>query len=304
MLFATLALVLGTTIAQSQVTVAASDDLAAARALYASGDYEQALSRLAVVRTESTADEVDQYRALCLLALGRTAETERSLQELISRRPLFRMTDADVSPRLVALFHSVRKRVLPGAVKELYAKARTNFEQKQYVAASTQLKDVLDLIEDEDLDQETGAFADLRLLAEGFLKLADVQIEAARAAEAAAAAAARAAAPEPVAPPPPEPTVYSDVDAGITPPVTISRAVPPWRRPTTPALAGRSYQGHLRVLIDEQGRVESANLIRPLLEGYDNLLLEAVRKWEFRPATKDGRPVKYVKLFTIDVSPR
>jgi TonB family protein len=57
-------------------------------------------------------------------------------------------------------------------------------------------------------------------------------------------------------------------------------------------------------LIDEKGRVESATLLRPLIEGYDPLLLDAVRNWQFRPATKDGQPVKYVKLFTIDVSPR
>jgi TonB family protein len=64
------------------------------------------------------------------------------------------------------------------------------------------------------------------------------------------------------------------------------------------------YQGHLRIVIDERGRVESAALVRPFLPGYDELLVEAARQWQFRPATKDGVPVRYAKIFTIDVSPR
>jgi TonB family protein len=257
---------------------------------------------LSAAKTETTADDVDHYRALCLLALGRTGETERALEELVSRRPLFKMTDADVSPRLVALFHTVRRRVLPVATKDLYAKAKANFEQKRYVTASTQLKDLVDLLEDEDLDPNAGAFADLKLVAEGFLRLADAEIEAARVAEAAAASALRTSAAQPGASD--ASRVYSDTDEGVVAPVAVARSVPVWRRPASPAFAGRSFQGQLRVLIDEKGRVESATLLRPLIEGYDALLLDAVRNWQFRPATKDGQPVKYVKLFTIDVSPR
>ena len=51
------ALVFWAVLSQGQVTLAASDDLAAARALYAAGDYETALTRLAAARSNSTADE-------------------------------------------------------------------------------------------------------------------------------------------------------------------------------------------------------------------------------------------------------
>jgi TonB family protein len=311
MLTANLAITVWMLLGQGQVTVAASDDLASARALYANGDYEEALTRLSAAKTERTADEVDQYRALCLLALGRNAETEKSLAELVSRSPLYRMTDADVSPRLVSLFHTVRRRLLPSAVRDLYTRARGNFEQKQFPLAALQLRDLMDLLQDEDLEGEARALGDLKLIAEGFLKLALTEIEeAAKAAAAAAAARPAPPAPSPTAAaapePPATPRVYSDADEGITAPVAVSRAVPAYRRPAnvTPAAAGRSYQGHLRVVIDEAGRVESAGLIRPFLEGFDAILLEAVRQWQFRPATRDGQPVKYLKLFTIDVSPR
>src|SRR5262245_6693086 len=134
--------------AQGQVTLTGSDDLAAARALYESGDYETALTRLAEVRTPSTADEVDQYRALCFLALGRTTETEQSLRELIDRRPHFRMSEADVSPRLVTMFHALRKQMLPGIVRAQYARAKVAFEEKRYAEASAGLRDTLELLGD------------------------------------------------------------------------------------------------------------------------------------------------------------
>jgi TonB family protein len=294
--------------AQGQVIVSESDDLASARTLYAAGDYEAALSRLASLRAEQTADEVDQYRALCLLALGRTQETERSLETLVARRPLFRMSDGDVSPRLVGMFHTVRKRMLPGVIRDLYAKAKTDFDEKRFAEAASRLKDMLELIGDEDAAGAGAVLADLKTLGQGFLTLANHEVEvaerAARAAEEAAAAAlAKAAASrEPPAPPPP-PRVYTDADTGIVPPVVVNRTLPPWR-PANAAIAARSYQGHLRVVVDEQGRVESASLVRPFLEGYDALLVEAARQWQFRPATRDGVAVKYLRLFTIDVSAR
>ncbi len=305
MLGALTAVVLSAFLSQGQVTLAASDDLAAARALYASGDYETALTRLAAARSESTADEVDQYRALCLLALGRTNETERSLEELVSRRPLFRMSEDDVSPRLVTMFHTVRQRLLPGIIRELYARGKASFEEKRYAEAASQLRDMLDLLEDEDAANAPEAVRDLQMLGEGFLKLADVEVAAAKAAADAAAARAAAAKSESVAaaaPPPPIGIVlYTDGDAGVVPPVAVARPLPSWR-PANAAMAARTYQGHLRVVIDDTGQVETAALVRPFLPGYDDLLVEAARKWRFRPATRDGVPVRYAKIFTIDVS--
>jgi hypothetical protein len=305
MLSASLGLVLWVVAAQGQVTLTGSDDLAAARALYASGDYETALTRLVAARSESTADEVDQYRALCLLALGRTSETEQSLRELVDRRPHFRMSEEDVSPRLVAMFHAIRKQLLPGIVKSLYGKARRAFEEKNYAEASSGFKDMLDLLGDPDVGSAAESMQDLKMLSEGFLKLANLELDASKAAADAAAAAAAARALEAAAPPPvpAAPTLYSDNDAGVTPPVAVSRTLPPWR-PVNAAMAARSYQGHLRVVIDETGRVESATLMRSFLPGYETDLVDAARRWTFRPATRAGVPVKFVRVFTIDVSAR
>jgi hypothetical protein len=300
-----LALGLWVVAAQGQVSLTGSDDLAAARALYASGDYETALTRLAAARTDATADEVDQYRALCLLALGRNSETEQSLRELVDRRPHYRLSEEDVSPRLVTMFHAVRKQLLPGIVKALYAKSRRTFDEKRYAEAASGLRDTLDLLADPDVGAAAESMSDIKVLAESFLKLADVEVANAKAAETAAAAAAAARAKEAAVPPPSPatPTIYSDNDSSVNPPVAVVRTLPPWRPPNA-AFATRSYQGHLRVVIDETGRVESATLLRPFLPGYDIDVVEWAKKWQFRPATRAGVPVKFVRIFTIDVSAR
>src|ERR1043166_9014585 len=91
-------------VGQARAPLSAAADLAAAKALYASSAYEEALTRLpSTAEAGASADETNQYRALCALALGRTTEAQRALEELITRRPLFKMSEAEVSPKLVTM---------------------------------------------------------------------------------------------------------------------------------------------------------------------------------------------------------
>jgi len=91
-------------------------DLDAAKALYAKASYEEALARLSQVDDVDQINEVEQYRALCLLALGRPNDAQRSLEQIVTRAPLYTMSEADVSPRLIAMFQETRKRLLPLAL--------------------------------------------------------------------------------------------------------------------------------------------------------------------------------------------
>ena len=44
----------------------------------------------------------------------------------------------------------------------------------------------------------------------------------------------------------------------------------------------------------------SSDLIRKsILPPYDAALIEATKRWQFAPATKDGEPVRYRKVFDI-----
>src|SRR5262245_26884897 len=96
------------------------DAINAARDLYASAAYEDALAVLSRVPEASAppveARTLSQYRAFCLLALGRTQEAERAIEAMITRDPTYQPPAAEMSPRVRAAFLDVRKRVLPGII--------------------------------------------------------------------------------------------------------------------------------------------------------------------------------------------
>jgi TonB family protein len=47
----------------------------------------------------------------------------------------------------------------------------------------------------------------------------------------------------------------------------------------------------LEIDIDDKGNVERARITRSLDNGLDENAMAAVRKWKFKPATRDGEPV-------------
>jgi tetratricopeptide (TPR) repeat protein len=288
-----------------QTTATPAPDLAAARALYAAGNYEDALSRLPATPGDETVGEVDEYKALCLLALGRSAEAQHSLEDLVTRQPLFKMSDTDISPRLVTMFHDTRKRLLPSTARDLYAKAKTDYEQEHYATSSAEFKVLLTLLADEDLADATSTVADLKMLAEGFAKLADAN-----------AVAAAKAAPPPTAPTtPPDsasaappapmtdsgPRIYTESDTSVIPPVAISAPYPTWRPPAS--AFNHEYHGLLRIVIDASGHVESAVMVVTVHVAYDPLLLAAAKDWTFKPAQLNGENVRYQRQIAVSLSP-
>lgn len=55
----------------------------------------------------------------------------------------------------------------------------------------------------------------------------------------------------------------------------------------------------LHVEVDEQGRAQKIEVRQPLGLGLDERAIEAVRKWRFRPARQNGRPVKHPALIEV-----
>ena len=97
------------------------------------------------------------------------------------------------------------------------------------------------------------------------------------------------------------PDIYSDVDR-IQPPVPVQRDVPRW---TPPDAAARqtTHRGHVEIVVDETGAVESVALADSVHAKYDASLLEATRKWRYRPATRNGQPVRYRLLTEVVLRP-
>ena len=79
-----LALVFATMVAQGPAAVTAADDLAAVKDLYASASFDEALQRLSSADNRLGKAQTEEYRALCLLGLGRTAEARAAFDRAIA----------------------------------------------------------------------------------------------------------------------------------------------------------------------------------------------------------------------------
>src|SRR6185295_13064463 len=146
----------------------AQDSLSAAKDLYASAAYEDALSTLSRMESGSTAPEiarqVAEYRAFCLYALGRTREAESVAESMIRKEPLARLA-ADASPRLELMFADVRKRLLPSLIRERFRIARSALDLKAFNVAETPLTEArLMIVEAEKLGVRDDGLGDLSIL--------------------------------------------------------------------------------------------------------------------------------------------
>ena len=156
------------------------DSLVAARELYASAAYEDALAMLNTLAPDRPVEEVrasDQYRALCLLALGRVAEADGVIAAVISGDPTYRPA-SDASPRVRAAFTEVRRKVMPAIVQQWYMHAKAQFDRKEFAAAASLFTQILQVLSDPDVQALTAQppLTDLRTLASGFRELAESSI--------------------------------------------------------------------------------------------------------------------------------
>jgi TonB family protein len=271
-------------------------DIGTARDLYASARYDEALAVLNDIRPTDSAPvsdrkSIEQYRSLCLLALGRGTEAESAIAAVVTADPSYQPGEAEASPRVRSAFSEVRKRLLPDIASQRYAEAKANFDRKQYAAAVPQFRKVISLIDDPDMG---GRQADLRTLASGFLDLA--------VAAAAPPPEPPKPAPAPAVAPAPQPNpnrIYSMLDRDVTPPVIIRQEMPR----LTPAMTVHANdRGIVEVVIDEQGRVSGVTIRQPVHPLYDQELMAAARDWRYQPAQIAGRPVKYRKSIQINVN--
>lgn len=270
---------------------AQQDPISTARTLYQSAAYEEALALLDRLKaTPSAASDVQavgQYRAYCLLALNRQADADRAIEEIVAVDPTFMPADTEVSPRVRSAFQAVRRRTLPAIVQQKYAAAKATFDRKDYAAAADQFGRLSEILQDSDAAQAPG-LGDLRTLTAGFLDLAR-------------SAAAPPPPPKPEPPPPAAfqsgPHVYDGSEAGVAAPVAKRQDMPRWQANALEAVPVK--HGMLEIIINEEGKVESAVIRQSINPAYDELLLAATRNWRYTPAAKDGQPVKFIKRISV-----
>jgi hypothetical protein len=269
----------------------------AARELYASARYDEALALLNGLGPSGSSSPaerklIEQYRSLCLLALGRADEAGAAIAAVVRVDPFYQPSEAEASPRVRATFADVRQRLLPDLASARYTEAKQAYDRKSYAEASARFRELVVLLDD---PQMAGRLSDLRTLAAGFVELAT-----------------SAAAPPPVkekevetAPPAPAepkksaaPKIYTAEDEGVVPPVIIHQNVPQ----VPAAIVGMTKdKGVLDLVIDEQGRVINIVLRSRVHPMYDSVLMTAAREWKYKPAQLNGTPVKYRKLLQVSI---
>lgn len=265
----------------------AAQDMARVRALYVAAAYEEALAAMPVGLSASAGTELEQYRALCLLALGRENDAKVTIERLVKAHPTFVPPADEVSPRLRTLFASVRNGLMPGLIKQSYADAKTAFDGKDRETARAGFQRTLELIGT--LPEESrAALADLRTLATGFLDLM---------------ATPESALPTETKLPPPAPPPAMPAVGVFVPAVAVQQGLPPWV-PVDAISRRTEYVGLLQVQIGPDGRVTLARMLKASHPSYDAAVVREARRWVYQPATRSGQPVASEREIEIRLRPQ
>jgi TonB family protein len=232
-------------------------------------------------------------------------DARKAIEGIVKADPFFRPSDVAASPRVRATFQEVRQPLLPGIAQRMYTEAKASFDRKD-PQAGAQFDRVLAILDDPDV--KATSIVDLRTLASGFrdLSKAASASEAARLMTPPTAPTPGSLPPAPIlatAAPISNPDAAREGDPGVTPPVTVSQPLPLWS-PSRPADRQGDFRGTLEITIDEQGEVEAVAMRQSVHALYDAELLKVARSWKFKPATKNGVPVLYVKTVQIHLSPK
>jgi len=277
----------------------AQESLEAARQLYASAEYDTALTMLNGLMTSSTTREerrtVALYRTLCLLATNRRAEADRAIETMVAQDPLFRPNAEEIPPRMRTAIADTRKRLLPAILQQRYAESKAAYDLKDFTAASVGFKEMLDGLADPDIAvaASQSPLADLKTLAVGFYELSVKSLP-----PVVPPAMAAAEAPLPAPPVPSAPKLYSADDRNVVPPIPVRQQIPAY-----PGKVSAAKTGVLELVIDKSGAVESAMMRVPVNPAYDRLATTAARNWQYQPATMDGSPVKFLKRIQVSLVP-
>ena len=91
--------------------------------------------------------------------------------------------------------------------------------------------------------------------------------------------------------------VYSAGDEGVMPALLLRPLLPALPPPDVPP----SQLGTLELVVNELGDVERVRLISPSNRYHERMLVAHAKTWKFRPALREGRPVKYRTVVRLTI---
>jgi TonB family protein len=254
------------------------------KSLYAAAEYDKALEVVASLDTT----EAQQYKALCLLALGRQADASTAIETLVTASPTFIPSAEDAPPRFVELVTKVRQKLLPTIARRVFAEGRERYTEKQTDEAVKRFSLVLTLLSDPAF-ADASAKQDLETLSKGFIDLANAAPPSEKVTPAATEPAAV----------PPQVASAPATPPKVTQPVALAQRVPPMPADIATRVGPKLV---LIVLIDATGRVSSATVKESAHPRYDQIVAQATRDWRYTPATRNGVPIPSEQVVTIQVT--
>jgi tetratricopeptide (TPR) repeat protein len=287
----------------ARASEAGNATLVNAQGLYEQAAYEQALTLLDGLDPKASAslDEgqtIRRYRALCLMALGRSDDARRAIEDMVRADPAAGV-DEELPPRLQGLVTEVRAGVVRDLVRQGYERGRDLYGRQEYAGAAAEFTRVIALLDDRTLElTKEPSLADMRLLADGFLRLSNA---------APPATSVPGSTPVVESPPAPQAVVQNEPGrssgAAFVPPVPIVQDVPPFPRSAGAGFMARD-EGDLDVDVGADGRVVAARVVSPIHPVYDLMLAAAAKTWKYQPARRNGEPVPYTKRVHIVLQPK
>jgi hypothetical protein len=155
----------------------------------------------------------------------------------------------------------------PPLAQSEFRRGRELFDAKKYAAAADAFERVLTILGNSDLNP---ASAQLKATATEFANLSIALSKA-------------------------DPHIYTSGDPGVTEPVALREYLPDTPAPGTPV----SQLGVLEVVVSEEGSVESVHLRSPGNRYRDKWWVSIAKTWQFRPAMRNGVPVRFLKRILI-----
>jgi len=92
-------------------------------------------------------------------------------------------------------------------------------------------------------------------------------------------------------------TVYSRDDLDVRPAMLLRPVLPATPPPDVPP----DQIGTLELVVDEYGDVEHVRLLSPANRFHERMLVSHAKTWKFRPAIRDGQPVKYRTVIRLTI---
>jgi hypothetical protein len=206
---------------------------------------------------------------------GRPQDDEAARPVIKSAEATYGIAAAPISERAQARPVAVQRsslREVPQKAQREYRRARELFDQKDYAKAADGFVEVIKLLDDGELSPPV---AELRSLASDYSVLSRATLSAITGGP-----------------------VYRSGDEGVTEPVAVRQYLPD---PPPKMPPGRL--GVLFLVVDGQGAVESVRLESPSNRYHDRFWLSAAKTWRFKPAVRDGQPVKFLKRIVITEPP-